>query len=203
MSRLHVVPIVEGDGEFHCVRILVDRVWRELVGGTFVNVLQPIRQPRTRLVRPEGLQRAVKLALSKLAQLPDQDGGPALVLILIDADDDCPADLAPRLLEMAGEVAPRERVACVLACVEYETWFVAAAESLSTDLNLDPNEPVPNDPEDCRLRKKWIEDRFRKSRYSETRDQPALTARMDLKLCRRRSPSFDKLCRVLKSTLNS
>lgn len=198
MSRLHVAPIVEGDGEFHCVRILLDRVWRELVGGAYLQVLQPIRQPRTQLVRPEGLRRAVQLALRKLAQLTVGDD-PTLVLILLDADDDCPAQLAPRLLQEAGEVAPASRVACVLACVEYETWFVAAAESLANDLKLDSNVPVPEDPEGLKLRKKWIEDRFRKPRYSETRDQPALTARMDLARCQSRSPSFDKLYRVLKS----
>jgi predicted ATPase len=35
-------------------------------------------------------------------------------------------------------------------------------------------------------------------KYSETIDQPAMTADMDLSLCRRRSPSFDKLCRELE-----
>ena len=46
----------------------------------------------------------------------------------------------------------------------------------------------------------WVADRF-KGHYSETVDQPALTAKMDLDLCRERSPSFDKLCRELGSQL--
>ena len=33
------------------------------------------------------------------------------------------------------------------------------------------------------------------------RNQPRMTAAMDLALCRRRSPSFDKLCRELKQRL--
>lgn len=37
------------------------------------------------------------------------------------------------------------------------------------------------------------------TKYSETQDQPRMTAQMDLALCRRRCPSFDKLCRELAS----
>lgn len=92
--------------------------------------------------------------------------------------------------------------ACVIANLEFETWFVAAAPSLASELRLAAHEP-PDDPEGQRLRKKWIEDRFRGARYSETLDQPRLTAKMDLNLCRARSPSFDKLCRELGRALAS
>ena len=32
MSRLRVAPIVEGHGESYCIRILLERVWGELLG---------------------------------------------------------------------------------------------------------------------------------------------------------------------------
>lgn len=63
---------------------------------------------------------------------------------------------------------------------------------------MDQLEPDPKDLARQRCRKAWIEKRIKAPKYSETVDQPAMTAAMDLKLCRSRSPSFDKLCRELE-----
>lgn len=193
MSRLRVVPIVEGHGEYECIRKLVERVWLELLGQEHVEVLRPIREKRGRLVKPQQLAKAVELAAAKLGNSPSDD--PALILLLIDADKDPPCVLGPRLLDDARVARADMEIACVVANVEYETWFVAAAESLPEYLAL-PG-AAPADPEGQRLGKGWIERHFQGmgARYSETQDQPAMTARMDLVLCRRRSPSFDKFCR--------
>ena len=201
MKRLRVVPIVEGHGEVECVRILIERAWREL-GGEFVDVLRPIRGKRQKLVRKEDLGKAVRLAVSKLAN-PGLTPDPGLVLVLLDADTDPPCHLGPELLGFAQEVASSTDVACVLAKVEYETWFVAAAESLEEYLDLSEDEQVPENPEEQRLGKGWIEHRFKGTKYSETQDQPSMTAKMDLSLCRRRSPSFEKLCRDLARRLEA
>jgi hypothetical protein len=39
--------------------------------------------------------------------------------------------------------------------------------------------------------------------YSETLDQPALAARMDVGLARINSPSFDKLCRTVATLVET
>lgn len=205
MSRLRVVPIVEGHGEEAALRILLQRVWTELLGGDYVEVLKPIRRSRSSLIRPSGIQegelsRAIELALLKLHASPSPE--PALVLLLLDAEDALPCELAPQLVEVVGRSRPDVDLACVLANVEYETWFVAAAESLGRYLDVDEGE-VPDDPEASRFGKGWIEARFQGPKYSESVDQPAMTAAMDLRLCRRRSPSFDKLCRELERRLGS
>jgi hypothetical protein len=124
-----------------------------------------------------------------------------LVLILIDADEHCPARLGPELLAHAREVNPTVDMACVLAKVEYETWFAAAAESLSAYLDLPDGFTASESPEDMRHGKAWVRGYFRGTRYIETQDQPGMTAAMDLALCRRRSPSFEKLCRELEQRL--
>lgn len=199
MSRVRVAPIVEGHGEDLAVRTLVQRIWHEIVGGQYVDVLKPIRRPRSKLSQKEELGKAVDLAVRKLraASTPID---PALVLVLVDRDPDAepPCLLGPRLLGYAREARSDARIACVVANIEYETWFAAAAESLGSHLNLDPRETVCEDPEERRLGKSWVQQRFRGPKYSETIDQPAMTARMDLNLCRKRSPSFDKLCRELE-----
>ncbi len=194
MSRLRIVPIVEGHGEFQCIRTLLERIWREIVGGTFVDVLRPIRVKRQRVLQGNELQKALELAASKLAAAATD--APGMILVLLDADQDLPCALGPRLLDLAASVRPHADVACVVANVEYETWFVAAAESLTKYLAL-TEAAGPENPESLRLGKRWVETRFQGTRYTETQDQPRMTAAMDLALCRRRSPSFDKLCREL------
>jgi len=80
----------------------------------------------------------------------------------------------------------------------YETWFVAAAESLGKYLDPPPISP-PEAPEG-RLGKGWIKQRLKDPKYEETRHQPAMTAAMDLNACRS-SWSFVKLCRELEKRL--
>lgn len=195
MSRLRIVPIVEGHGENNAIRILLQRIWQELLGGDHVDIVKPIRGSKGRLVQRSELGRAVDLAVLKLREGAPDDRG--MVLILVDADEDLPCELGPALLEKAREQRSDMDISCVVANVEYETWFVAAASSLGEYLEL-PTEAVPAHPEDQRAGKAWIQRHFRGVKYSETVDQPAMTSRMDLALCRERSPSFDKLCRELE-----
>lgn len=125
---------------------------------------------------------------------------PSLVLLLFDTDPDRrpPCVVAPELLRRVGAGRPDLDIACVLAHPEWESWFVAAAASLGDYLDLPA--VLPEDPETSRAAKGWIKRHFR-GHYSETVDQPKLTARMDLRVCRERSPSFDKLCREIEKRL--
>jgi hypothetical protein len=196
MSRITIAPIVEGYGDEAAVRILLQRVWQELLSGEHAEVLRPIRRSRGRFLQEEGndLERSVNLAMNKLGQ----EGG-GLILILVDAEEDCErmGPLGPLLLGRAHRARNDADIAVIIANVMWETWFVAAADSLGAYLDLN-DEAAPTDPEGHHLGKGWIKQRMRGGKYSETVDQAALTARMDLTLCRQRSPSFDKLCRELE-----
>lgn len=202
MSLLRVAPIVEGHGEVQCIRTLLQRIWMELLGGGHLEVLQPIRQPRSQLVHEQELNRAIRLAMLKLGQGPPAETERRLVLVLLDADKDPPCRLGPELLNLALKQHAGANIACVLAKIEYETWFAAAAESLQDFLDVKPEE-LQHSPEDARLGKGWVIRHFRGTKYSETIDQPRMTARMDLGLCRSRSPSFDKLCRELEKQISA
>ena len=203
VSRLRIVPIVEGHGEQRAVRILLDRIWRELIHGDYIDVLTPIRQRKAALTgKPPALSRALDLAMGKLAN-PDLKPTPAIILILVDADKDLPCRLGPELLQLARSTRSDADIACVIANIEYESWFVAAAESLKDYLEFQPNDVLPVNPEQNRLGKAWISRRFRGVKYSETVDQPKLTARMDLVEARAHSASFDRLCRELERRFQS
>jgi hypothetical protein len=70
MRQLRVMPIVEGHGEYESIRILLTRIWNELVGGDYMEVLRPIRHKRQQLAEQGGMARAVQLAALKLANAP-------------------------------------------------------------------------------------------------------------------------------------
>jgi hypothetical protein len=108
------------------------------------------------------------------------------------------------LLERAESIKTRSKYnsqfkyMCTAIVWEYETWFVAAAGSLTNYLKLKRDETPPLDPEKDGLRKRWVEERFRSAKYRETIDQLEMTRAMDLNLCFQRSPSFRRLCEGLQ-----
>lgn len=201
MSRLRVAPIVEGHGEEKAIRILLTRLWGELLGGEYIDITRPIRRPRGLLVKEEELKKAVQLAATKLNN-PAAAVDRKAILILLDAENDKPCELAPRLLHFAVDCRADLPISVVLANLEYETWFVASAESLADFLSVEPHQFI-TDPERSRSGKAWIEKHFKETKYSETVDQPSMTAKMNLATCRERSPSFDKLCREFERYLSS
>lgn len=82
-----IVSVVEGDGEVRALPKLLYRLARE-VGVASLRVPAPMRVPRGKLTTQGGIERAVGAA----AQRVGAAGG---VLVLLDADDDCPAALGP------------------------------------------------------------------------------------------------------------
>lgn len=183
-----LASIVEGHGEVQALPILLRRIANEVLAGAPVQVLQPIRIPKSTLVRPGELERAVELGAAK-------SGPSKRLLILIDSDEDCPAELGPRLLDRARLARPDVRISVVLAKCEFESWFLAAAESISGQRGLPSDLVAPAEPESIRAAKEWLSARMGPMRgYSETTDQPALAAIFSLAAARS-SDSFDKFYR--------
>ncbi|MEO5795136.1 MAG: DUF4276 family protein [Rhodoferax sp.] len=183
-----VASIVEGDGEVAALPVLLRRLSQWRGPAVYVNVLTPIRVYKDRFLnRPDEFSRHLQLAAAKC-------GDAGWVLILFDADDDCPATKGADVLSRAQAVIPHRRVAVVLANREYEAWFIAAAESLNGCRGFRSRETdVLADPEIPRNAKGWVRDRM-PAGYGETTDQPALSASFDLALAHQRSRSFRKLC---------
>ncbi|MBI4893886.1 MAG: DUF4276 family protein [Acidobacteria bacterium] len=182
---VRVACLVEGHGETTAVPILLRRVLADIEPGFAVEIPHPIRMPRSKLVKAGELERAVELAARQVA--PD-----GAILILLDADDDCPAQLGAALKERAVRARGDIPISVVLAKREFEAWYIAAAGSLG--LLADPAGAQPADPEAIAGAKEWIQKRMPRRKYSETVDQPALAAILNLEEARR-CPSFDKLYR--------
>ncbi len=191
---MKVVAIVEGDGEVEAVPVLIRRIASEIAPvEESPAVLRSIRVPRQRIVKQGELERYSRLA----AHLGGEDG---CVLILLDADDDCPAELGPSLLERARGAVPDRRVEVALAKHEYEAWFLASIESICGTRGILPGLSAPPAPESVGGAKEWLGARMSGS-YRPTADQAALSARFDMALARRRSPSFDKMWRATQALL--
>lgn len=183
---LKVAAIVEGDGEVIALPVLLRRLSEWKTPEIYVDVLAPIRVRRDRFLRrPEEFQRILSLAASKC-------GDNGWILIILDADDDCPKETGADILANASAHIPHRNVSVVLANREYEAWFIAAASSLDGCRGFNFSQAIVN-AESPRDAKGWIERQMSGS-YSEITDQPAFSAKMDLQEAFDRSRSFRKLC---------
>lgn len=192
-----ISAVVEGHGDRESVGILVRRIAAQDRPGVAILVPSPLRVPKDRLTRSGELERVVDLAARKLTS----HGG---VLVLIDADDDPPCTLGPDLQQRAQAARPDVPLAVVIAKREYESWFLATAESVAGKRGLDPGLITPPQPEEIHGAKEWLSAKMEGSRrYKETLDQPALTAVFDLAAARQSSDSFDKCCREIRRLLDA
>ena len=188
MSPVTIASIGEGEGEVSALPKLLHRVAGEL-GMAPILTPTPMRVMRGKLTCTGGIERAV----SAIATRVTGSGG---VLVVLDADDDCPADLGPRLLIRAQAARPDKRIAVVLPKREFEAWYLAAAPSLAGQQGFpDPLLP-PGDPEAPRDCKGWLTRARRQGHpYKPTVDQAPLASLFDMKMARASSPSFDKFYR--------
>jgi len=118
---------------------------------------------------------------------------------LADCEDHAPCKLGPTLLARAKAARGDIPVGVVLAYREFETWFLAAAESLRGRRGLPADLEPPDNPEAIRGAKEWL-GKHMPRKYSETLDQPALTDKFDLGAARR-IDSFDKCYREVMRLL--
>ena len=189
-----IASIVEGDGEVPALPKLVHRIASEL-GVLNLRTPTPMRIPRGRITIAGGIERAVAAEALRVS-------GTGGVIVLLDADDDCPAEYGPVLLARAVAARPDKRVSVVLANREFEAWFLAAAPSLAGQFGFPAGFTRPQNPEiprDCKglLTKA----RPRGQPYKETVDQAPLTSAFDLKMAREHSGSFDKFYREISRLL--
>ena len=194
MTPIKVGLVVEGHGDVKAAPILFRRIGYDIDPKVPLEIQQPIRRPRSSLLGTVGeLERAVELAALKARPR----GG---VFVIFDSDDDCPAELAPRLLARAESAGMGLPVYVILPQREFEGWFLAAADSIRGKRGLPADLAPPQHPEEIRGAKAWLRERMYGHVYSETVDQPALTAIFDLNQAKA-AKSFDKCYRDLQSMI--
>jgi hypothetical protein len=185
---MKVVPIVEGYGEVTALPVLLRRLREWKTPDEYIEILSPIRVSRDKFLnREEEFKRYLSLAANKC----EESGW---ILVLVDADDDCPMELSRHILEKAQEYVPHRRVSAVAANREYEAWFIASADSLNGQRGFTYTATDAIEAEAPRDAKGWIRARMASHHYSEITDQPAFSQLMSLQQAYDRSRSFRKLC---------
>jgi len=187
-----VVTIVEGHGDTESLPILLRLIDPSL------RIPTPVRVPKSRLIRAgTGLAdagvvaRYARIALSNVRadELADKR---FLLLLLLDADDDCPATLGPSLLEaMRSTTGHAAHCFAAVAKREFESWIIGG--------HPDINE---QDPDAAGSPKKRIA-AINGGKYKESVDQPRFTSRIDLERLGDRSPSFRRLADRLRDFADS
>jgi len=187
-------PIVEGHGEVHAVPTLLHRVCSAL-GAPAVVVKPPIRMHRSQLVIKNGLEGSIRMA-----RLRRDLGG---IVVILDADDDCPKEAAPRLSGWAKAAAAPIACEVVLANREFEAWFLGGLEGLRRARWIRPDAVLPADPESVRDAKGAFDGLLDLGRtYLPTVDQKRLAGLFDLERAADRCRSFRRLKSALRSILD-
>lgn len=184
--------VVEGHGDEKALPMLVRQIANDLELD-WPDTIETLRVHRQKVVKPGEIERAVTL----LANRVGRDGA---ILVVLDADDDCPREVGPELLRRAREARSDIQVAVVLPQREYEAWLIASLPSLRGQRGLPVDLTCEEDPQGLPSPKGWLSRRMGTSGYSESLDQPALTARISITDARRAS-SFDKLVREVSRLL--
>ena len=193
MKPLHIVSVVEGHGEVDALNTLIRRVASETHPSCSFRFPEPIRTSKTKLISKKGevnraeIERVMELAVGKMVQH-------GAILLLLDADYLCPFEMGPKILNSATEARSDIDIGVVLANTEYESWFVAAIESLSGKHGLKDNLKFQDASKNAG--KNWIKNQMLlDKKYQETRSQLEMTRDFDMQLARSRSDSFDKFYR--------
>lgn len=205
IMNYYFIAIVEGETEADCIHGLVERVWREMLERTDCPIFLPaFRSKRDQILAPDGivLGRTIEKAFLKLQQRRRNDPeSRSMVLVMIDAEDDCPATLSPWILSIAKSARSDANVVCVMPKRSIENWIVAGANSLSGMNGLPTNLSSSENVEEC-SGVAWVQ-RQLKSRnqsrgYKKTQDAKIFFQSIDLADCHKNSRSFQKLCSELK-----
>jgi hypothetical protein len=186
--------VVEGHGDVEAVPILVRRIANALQPAIEVRIQSPIRTPKSKLIKPGELERAVDFAARKLS-------GRGAVLVLMDSDDDCPGQLGPAILARAQSVRNDLLVGVVIAKREFESWFIASVASIAGTNGFPAQVETPREPESISGAKEWLTQQMAGSRaYSPTLDQPTLTNIFSFDMALR-TDSFSKCYREVSRIL--
>jgi hypothetical protein len=149
--------------------------------------------------RPNLLNKLDKF-LQHAQNKPDCDA----ILVLLDADNDCPVILSQELSQRCEQVGTKCPVQIVCARRSYESWFLASLDTIKGQSIIPDTADFTGDAEAIANPKQWLTDQMPPGRaYKETADQSSLSSRIDLDLAHANSRSFRRLCHAVEQLLDS
>lgn len=188
-----IVPVVEGPGDRSAVPVLLRRVLQH-----FNRYDIQVREPKT----AKGKQNLLK-NYERFVEYASIEPGCVGILVLLDADDQCPVEEVHKLIERTRALDLQQSVKIVYANREYETWILASMDSeqggeIRVRLGIEGSESYQGDVDRIHA-KSWLKRKMPRGRsYKETSDQRSLTAFIDIEHTRRRSRSFRRFCHAVE-----
>lgn len=170
----HIGLVVEGPGDRNALPVLLRK---HLHGeGEYRDVLG-------KPVATNGRDKALKVnGIEGFALAAALRPGCVGVLVVLDGEGDCVADLGPSLLERVGNAVGKP-VRIALADCDFESWLFASAETL--DLELVFSEDI--------VGQGAIKEALKPAKYVKPTWQPRLTHRMEIGRAAQRSDSLRRM----------
>ena len=194
-----IVAVVEGDGEVTAFSGLLRKILHEKnerydiqVGGKNVGMVNAHGKSK--------LLTKLEDFLAHAQRKPDCAG----ILVLLDADEDCPVTLANQLSRLCNPSIQSKPVTIVCANREYETWFLASLDTVKGSGYIRDTASLTGDAEDIRDPKKWLTDWMPPGQaYKPTTHQASLSSHIDLNLAHANSRSFRRLCHAVDELVDA
>jgi len=198
LEPFSIFSVVEGHGELESVEILIRKIANAGSCQRAFLCLKPMRVRRDLFLKCDAEGEFGKKLQVAAKHIRGKEG---LILILLDAEEDCPAELADRIRSGAAPLIGDVQLSVVLAKRMFENWLAASAHTLTKNERFRKELTAPEKPEEI-SGKTWIKRSLLPYvAYSEPVDQPAFTRLLDPEAASR-CRSFRKLTKEIQSALS-
>ena len=186
-----IQAIVEGHGEVEAIPLLLRRICHEVLGCYSAQIAPAMKMSRGRICNETHVAPLLRIACGST--------GCTMILVIFDADDDCPKILSNSFKDWITRQRFSAECEIVAITREYEAWFLASINSLRGKRGIPLDACSLEDVEEIRGAKERLSSLMpRATPYVETSDQPALTADLDLHEVMGRCRSFRRLIQKIR-----
>ena len=193
-----IVPVVEGAGDVAALPGLLTRILLEKYNRTDVIVAQG----KSKVVVANGRMK-LESKLEQFLQHAHNKPECSAILVLLDADDDCPVTVSKQLSQRCEQFRSICPVQVVYADRSYESWFLASLDTIRGQGVIPDTVSIPTAVEDINNPKQWLTDQMPPGRaYKETTHQASFSGLIDTELAFQKSRSFRRLCHALEQLLD-
>ena len=194
-----IVPVVEGDGDVAAFPALLSRILLE--NHNRPDVL--VAHGRRGVVKANGRSNLVN-KLERFLQHAQNKPNCDAILVLLDADNDCPVILGQQLSQRCEQMGTKCPVHIVCARQSYESWFLASLDTVKGNSIVPHTATLSGYAEAVQNPKQWITALLPQGQaYKETTHQAAISSFIDLDLAHKNSRSFRRLCHALGQLLDA
>lgn len=191
------MPIVEGDGDAAALPELLVRIIQERYGRFDVYVAQG----KSKVVKANSRDK-LESSLDKFLLHAQKKPGCGAILILLDADTDCPVTLAQTLAERCAQIGSKYPVEIVCADRSYESWLLASLQTIVGMHGIPESSALSRSAEEVPNPKAWLSSQMPSGQtYKETTHQASLSRAIDLEMAHINSRSFRRLCHAVEQLL--